>query len=148
MAITRDYPYSNHCFLVEIGGEPLHGAIEVVLPDMMISFNGIRPGDGPVSIAPQNVSKPVYTNCIIRRGYQGHLDLYQWWRAAADGGARNMVHRNVTIKLTSEDRQASVTTWILFNAVPARYFFSPLQSKDGAALVESLEIAFESIGME
>jgi phage tail-like protein len=146
MSVIRDYPYANHCFTVDLGdGEPATGVIEVILPDLCISLNSDRGGGDPQINVPQNPSKPFYTNCTIKRAYQGRLDFYQWWNETANG---THSHRTVTINLLPENQQGPVTTWRLGKAIPARYSFSPLSSRDGGVLVESLEIAFESIRME
>ena len=146
MAVARDYPYANHCFTVDLGdGAPVTGIVEVILPDLCIALNSARGGGDAQSHVPQGPSKPVFTNCIIKRAYQGRLDFYKWWEAAANGGH---THRNVTINLLSEDLAQAVATWRLIRAIPARYSFSPLSSRDGGVFVESLEIAFESVAME
>jgi phage tail-like protein len=149
MPISRDYPYSNHCFSVDLGdGEQLRGAIEVQLPDLCIDLETMRSGNEHLPMAPRNVMKPGYSHCTIRRAYQGDLKLYHWWRDTADGKDRKKTRRTVQVNLMTEDQQAVVTSWKMINAVPARYSFSPLSSRDGGALVESLEIAFESVEME
>jgi phage tail-like protein len=146
MAVFRDYPYANHCFTVDLGdGNHISGIIEVNLPDLCIALNSARGGGDPQARIPQGPAKPVFSTCTIKRAYQGRLDLYQWWNETASGVH---THRDVVISLTSEDQRQVVTTWKLNRAIPARYYFYPLSSRDGGVLVESLEIAFESITME
>ena len=81
---------------------------------------------------------------VLRRGATGALDLYDWWQAARSGAKRGRV---VTVKLLADDRATVVMTWRFRNARPVALSYSPLNALDGSALMETIDLAFETVEM-
>ena len=59
-----------------------------------------------------------------------------------------MAFRTVIVQLVSEDRSAVVLTWKFLRARPVSQRFAPLVAQDSAAVIETLELAFERPEME
>lgn len=150
MAIFRDTPYGNSNFLVDLGaGDPQAvqaGFAEVLLPDAAVDLIEYRNGNERESGARKIPGRAKYSNVVLKRGVIGSLDLYQWLDQVRNGdiGAR----RTVAIHLLNEDRSATVLTWRLLRAFPARYAFSNLDARGEEPLLEMLELAYERLEME
>jgi phage tail-like protein len=82
---------------------------------------------------------------MLRRGATGALDLYEWWRAARKGGAQR--GRMVTVRLLADDLATVVMTWRFRNARPVALSYSPLNALDGSVLMETVELAFDTVEM-
>jgi phage tail-like protein len=150
MAIQRENPYSNYCYLVNLGtGDPQSpqaGFSEIILPDTSIDVIEYRTGNDRDASARKLPGRVKYGNVTLKRGVIGSLDLYEWLDQIRNGD-RN-AFRNVTIQLQSEDRTEIVLTWKFKKAWPVRYSFSPLLAKGKEVLIESLELAFDRLDME
>jgi len=146
MAVFRGLPYGNARFRVELDGIELTGFLVVQLPDLIIEYAEYREGSDPRLQSTPVAKRPRFGTLVLKRGYHGGLDLYQWWQQAASGqvGAR----RNGVIKLETEDRSAVAAAWRITGALPVRYAFSPLDAQDGGTLVEMMEIACQDVQLE
>lgn len=150
MSVVRDRPYLDANFLVDLGtGDPngvQAGLIEVIFPDARVQVvefrNGNEKGNDPQKLTTQTE----YGNLILRRATHGALDWYDWWNAVRNGDQQ--ASRTVSIKLLNEDRSNVVLTWRFLGARPVNQRFAPLIAHDNAALVETLELAFERLQME
>jgi phage tail-like protein len=135
MALLRERPYLNCHFQVDLGrGEaagPLGGFAQVELPPLRVP---VAPG----TEAPQ--PPPVL---VLRRGVQGQLDLVDWWKKAAQGRAPQ--RRTVTVELLNEDHSAVVMTWRFRGARPVSLRHGMLDALQPAVLMETVEIAFDSV---
>ena len=146
MAIAQDHPYGNAQFLVNIPAYPqVQDFDEVLLPELLVEVEEIREGSERTRSSRKYPGLPRYTNLILRRGFAGKLELYQWWKLAADGDLN--VHQTITIQLMNEDRNV-VTVWRLSRAFPVCYTFTPLNGLDGSPLVETLEVSCDAVTME
>jgi len=145
MAVFRDYPYGNGQFLVEIDGVAQADFQQVLLPELAISTMEFREGGDAERLVRKAPGLPSFSNLLLKRGFAGSLELYQWWQQAMQGDEN--CRRNVTIALLDEQRNP-VARWRLSNAFPTRYTFSPLDAMDGSELVECLELAFDGLAME
>ena len=145
MAVLRDIPYGNARFEVEIDTIARPGIVVAQLPDLIAEQVDYREGSDALRATTPVVKRPRFGSLILKRGFNGSLDFYQWWRGAADGtdGAR----RRVAIKLLNDDRSAIVATWQITGALPVRYGFSPLDGEDGGVLVEVIEVACQNVVM-
>jgi len=149
MAVLRDRPYGNSNFLVDFGeGDSRSvtaGFAEVIFPQF--TFNHARPGpDAPIDsqvAAPANAT--ACNRLVLKRGLIGALDLYDWWNGARHGAAPKQ--RTVKIELLSEDLTTVVLTWHFRKAYPVSLSYSPLRALDGGIVMESIELAFESMEM-
>jgi len=150
MAIARERPYRNGNFLVDLGvgdAESVRaGFSEVILPDAAIDAIEYRNGNERSNEVRKLLGPVRYENLVLKRGLIGELDLYQWWDQARNGELD--VLRNVTVRLLSEDRTATVFTWRFHHARPARYGFSHLAGEGDETVLEILELAFERLDIE
>jgi len=145
MAVYRQQPYGNARFEVEIPSVSHTGFLIVQVPDLLVDQTGYREGDGKVLSSTPVAKRPAFSPLVLKRGFHGDLDLYNWWKEAADtpaGGARDLL-----VKLLSEDASGVVVTWRITGALPVRYGFAPLDAQDGGPLVEVIEAACRDVTM-
>src|SRR5215470_1760499 len=131
-------PHTNSNFLVDLGyGDPNSfnsGFCEVIFPEFRI--------DAPKPTA-DNGSRSEFL--ILRRGVTGTLDLYEWWNKAREGKAPKA--RTVEVTLLADDHSTVVFTWYFQQARPVTLSYSPLNAMQGTVLIESIELAFDSMEM-
>jgi phage tail-like protein len=82
---------------------------------------------------------------ILRRGVSGALDLYAWWDKTRRGKAPRQ--RTVKVSLLGPDHATIVLTWIFRRARPVSLSYSPLNALEGAVLIETIELDYESMEM-
>jgi len=145
MAVLRDFPYGNAQFQVEIDGLAQTAFAQVLLPELVIAVEEYRDGNSPVRTARKIPGLPSYSNLVLKRGFAGSLDLYQWWQMTMQGD--DNFRRNMAVILLDEEGNP-VARWLFNNAFPAHYTLSILDAMDGSELVECLELAFDSFQME
>jgi phage tail-like protein len=146
MAITQDHPYSNAQYSVEIPAFPQAQAFdEILLPELIVEVEEIREGSDRVRSSRKYPGLPIYTNLVLRRSFSGSLDLYLWWKQAAESDTN--VRQNLVIHLWNEDHEIAIS-WKLLGAFPVRYSFSPLNGLDGSPLIETLEVSCDSVTLE
>ena len=144
MAVQRDNPYPNHNFEVTIVGvaDDL-GFREVELPSGEIEV--IQHRDGRDATTPRKLPGLVtYPNVTLKRGINGYLGLYNWWKSARDG---NVQRADVSIKLVDEQRQ-EVMRWNLSRAWPVKLEAGPLNALGNEVAIETLELAHEGFELE
>ena len=145
MAIFRERPYGNAQFLVELDGVIAPDVLEVHLPELGLEAEEFRTGSDQEVTSQKFPSRPRFGNLVLKRGFRGDLELYNWWKqtVSANPGAK----RQLTIHLLSENASGAVCSWRLKGAFPLRYAFSPLDGRDGGILMETMEIAADSVEM-
>ena len=139
MAVMRDRPYVNSNFLVDLGtgdgNSVTAGFAEVIFPAFSIgSTNRSDPARAHES-----------SRLILKRGLIGALDLYSWWSSAPRG--KTPKRRTVKIELLGEDHSTVVMTWRFRKAYPATLSYSPLRATEGSVVMETVELAFDSMEM-
>ena len=82
---------------------------------------------------------------VLRRGFDGRLDLYRWWDQARKRQTRR--GRTVTVRLLDADAHTPVVTWRFSQARPLLLSYSPLDALHGGILVETLTLGFASISL-
>ena len=149
MAVTRDRPYVNSNFLVDFGEgdnrSVTAGFAEVIFPEFTIDQGDRRKGQPTGSQVAESTDATKSNRLVLKRGLIGALDLYAWWDAARHGKAPK--RRTVKIELLSEDHSTVVLTWHFHNAHPISLYYSPLRAMEGGIVMESVELAFESMEM-
>lgn len=150
MAVFREQPYGRGNYLVDLGtGDPQSvpaGFFEVVLPDGRIEAIEYRNGNER-TCEPRKLPGCVsYENLVLRRGFTGSLELYQWWNDVRNGSTT--AQRDITVQLLSEDRQTVAVVWRFSRAWPVRYGFEPLGTDPCGPAVEVIELAFERMELE
>ena len=140
MAVMRDRPYLNSNFLVDLGTRDRHsvtaGFAEVIFPTFTIGSP--PPGSDPAGAQ-------VSSRLILKRGLIGALDLYSWWSSAPRG--KTPKRRTVKIELLGEDHSTVLMTWRFRKAYPATLSYSPLRATEGSVVMETVELAFDSVEM-
>jgi phage tail-like protein len=145
MAVFREDPYGNAQFRVEIEGIAESRFEQVQLPELGVEVVEYRDGNDPERSVRKLPGRSYLSNLILRRGYTGTLELYQWWRQVAQGDVD--ARRSVVVTLLDEERNP-VTRWVFHSAFPARHLFSQLDAMDGSTLVETVDLAFDSASMD
>jgi phage tail-like protein len=145
MAITRNHPYGNAQFVVEIDGLVATAFEQVLLPELTIEAVEYRDGNDVQRAARKLPGLASYSNLVLKRGFTGSLELYQWWQQTMQGDED--ARRNMSVVLLNEER-SEVARWQISNAFPTRYSYSALDAMDGSELVECLEVAFDTLRME
>lgn len=125
---SRNDPYLNFKFRVEIDGILQAGFSEVILPGSTLS---ISVQGGEVSVT--------YSNLILKWGITDSMELYNWFAKVADGA---LVLKNLSVILIDE-KGMDVVRWNFINALPVRYDAPDLDAMGNDVAVETLEIAFE-----
>lgn len=146
MAVQRDFPYNNAHFRVEFPAFPENIFFdEVLLPELLVEAVEVREGNDPDRASRKYPGATRFTNLVLRRGFNGSLALYQWWKATSDGdpGAR----QDGTIYLLDEEGNA-VSSWRINQSFPVRYSVAPLIGLDGSILFETLEVCCATVKME
>ncbi|MGH3070639.1 MAG: phage tail protein [Gaiellaceae bacterium] len=144
MAVQRENPYANFNFIVDLGfGEDLLFA-EAEIPAAEIEAIEYREGGDRTSAARKLPGRVRYGNVVLRRGISGRLELWEWFKAVRDG---QPARRDVTITLLDEAR-SPVQQWRLRDAWPAKFDASDLNAKGNEVVIETLELAVESIDVE
>jgi len=150
MATTRERPYSNFNFLVDLGTGntegPEAGFEEVILPEVWLDVIEYRNGNEKENSVRKLTGVDHCGNVVLKRGVIGLLNLYQWYNQIRNGDQNAL--RTVTIQLRNEDRTAVVQTWVLLRARAVRLRWGPLHAKGKDIAVEYLELACERLEME
>ena len=138
-------PHANSNFLVDLGyGDPNSfsgGFCEVIFPEFRIETP--KAAAEPTLDGRDNDGRSQFL--ILRRGATGMLDLYDWWNKARKGRAPKA--RTVKVVLLAQDHSTVVCTWYFRQARPVSLSYSHLNAMQGSALIESIELAFESMEM-
>jgi phage tail-like protein len=134
-------PMTNFHFRVEIDGIAQASFSEVQVAEATIEVIEHREGSDPTHIRKlPGLAK--YGNVTLKWGATASNELFNWWKAAADG---QLQRRNMVVSLLDE-RNKVVKRWTMRNVWPARYAVSPLVAAEGRITVtETLECAVESL---
>ncbi len=138
MSAHRAAPFSALHFSVQISGVGMRGGdlgfSEVVFPPLDASM-AAADGQSDTSGAPPTL--------VLRRGFDGRLDLYRWWDQARRRRVRR--GRTITVRLLEADSRTPVTTWRFSQARPLQLAYSPLDALHGGVLIETLTLGFASM---
>jgi phage tail-like protein len=150
MAVSRDRPYTQFNFIVDIGdgtAEGPSGGFQEVSPIStevaVIEYrNGNSRENSPIKITGLNKASDV----TLKRGLIGALNLYAWLDDIRNGNQNAM--RTVTIRLQSEDRSQVVQTWKLLRARIVKHTSGPFNAKGNEVAVEEIVLAYERLELE
>jgi phage tail-like protein len=141
---TRNDPYRNFNFTVEIDGIGLSGFSEVIFPSSTIGVVEYREGSDNISSSRKLPGRVHYGNVVLRRGVSQSSELWDWWNSVRRGTPDR---RNGVILLLDTDLTA-VRRWSFSGAWPCRYDVSPLAGRGEETVIETLELAVESFSLE
>jgi phage tail-like protein len=138
MAVECDRPYGSFHFRVAIGerAKASRGFSQVVLPDLLTRR------DTPVEILLHTESQ---RTLLLRRGFAGTLELYDWWNKARR--SKRTRARTVTVELLDEPCGKPVVTWIFTGCRPVRLIYSALDAQTSGLLFETIELSFDDIAI-
>ncbi len=151
MATSRERPYSQFNYLVEIEGEdPLSvkaGFQEVSGLGVEATVTDYRNGNEKTNTPRKINASYKVPDVTLKRGVIGEEDLYDWLGKVQQGKQEESL-KTVTIQLLSEDRESTAVTWKLKNARPMKYTGPTLSGTGTDIAVEELVLACEDISME
>lgn len=82
-----------------------------------------------------------YSNITLKRGYTGSTELWQWYKATADG----LVERKAGSIILLSSNFEEIERYNFFEAWPMRYKNYEVEGNGSGVLVEEIEIAVEKI---
>ena len=138
-------PLEGSNFIVDFAGTDDASFSHVDLPVALLDEVAYRSGDDRANEPRKQPGLASYSHLVLSRGLTTNLDLWSWWEAARDGDPT--VDRNVVVKLLDGTGQL-VLTWKFRNAFPAVYRLSPLDAAASDLVVETVELAFDSMDVE
>ena len=138
-------PLEGSNFLVDFAGTDDASFSHVDLPVALLDEVAYRSGDDKANEPRKQPGLASYSHLVLSRGLTTNLDLWNWWEAARNGDPT--VDRNVVVRLLDGTGQL-VLTWKFRNAFPAVYRLSPLDAAASDLVVETVELAFDSMDVE
>ena len=138
-------------FDVDIGSGPRVtasevGVTEVIFPEARIGTPEYRNGNDKINVPRKASTLTHYGNLVLKRGAIGSLTWYSWWRETRDGS--DDAARTVIVRLKSEDKADVALTWKFVRARPVSHQFAALNALNDGLLMETLELAFDSMDLE
>ena len=127
MAVARDRPYGGFRFRVTVARRELD-CVGVVLPRLLVRADEPAPADF----------------LVLRRGYTGSLDLYDWW--LQERQPKRSRGRRVSVDLL-DDAQRAVTTWRFEGCRPVELEYTPLDAAESAIVFETITLTFDDVEM-
>ena len=150
MAVTRDRPYVQFNFLVDLGtgntDGPVAGFQECSNIGMEVTVAEYRAGNHKENSVQKITGLNKATDVTLKRGVIGSLDLYNWLDQIRNGDQNAM--RTVTVQLQNEDHTQVVQTWKLLRARITKHISGPLNAKGTDVAMEELTISYERLQME
>ena len=140
--MAKPRPYKGAHFEVEIEGISSRGFSEVQLPELVTVPVEYREGTDPQLDAMRIAGRPQYGPARLRRGFRGAVDLYTWWRQAAEGEPDGK--RSVLISLRNA-KGLELFRWVLREAWPAKYTMPSLNAKGNEIAIEEVELLYDSV---
>lgn len=150
MAVTRDRPYVQFNFLVDLGtgntDGPVAGFQECSNIGMEVTVAEYRAGNHKENSVQKITGLNKATDVTLKRGVIGSLDLYNWLDQIRNGDQNAM--RTVTVQLQNEDHTQVVQTWKLLRARIIKHVSGPMNAKGTDVAMEELTISYERLQME
>lgn len=138
-------PLEGSNFIVDFAGTDDASFSHVDLPVALLDEVAYRSGDDRANEPRKQPGLASYSHLVLSRGLTTNLDLWNWWEAARN--ADPAVDRTVVVKLLDGTGQL-VLTWKFRNAFPAVYRLSPLDAASSDLVIETVELAFDSMDVE
>jgi phage tail-like protein len=150
MATTRDRPYVQFNFLVDLGtgntDGPEAGFQEVSGIGMEVTVSEYRTGNARENSVQKIMGMNKSTDVTFKRGVIGSLALYQWLNDIRNGNQNAL--RTVVVQLQNEDHTTIAATWKLLRARPIKYTAGPFNAKGTDVAMEELVLAYERLEIE
>ena len=144
MPQRRDDPYLNFNFRVEIDNVTIAGFSEVEIGGGHVEVVPYREGADRTSAARLLPGRVTYEPVVLRRGFTGDAQLFQWWRELVQG---QLDRRNVSIVLLDE-QAGEVARWNLRRAWPSKWVGPSLRGLGNEVAIEELQLVHEGIELD
>lgn len=143
-------PYRGFLFTVSLGAHssPVAGFSEVTVPDITIDTVDYREGNqSPFRRVLSGLHS--FGRVTLQRGLTNDMTLYQWHQDVMNyGTSHSGVRKQVNITLSDGNIDNKVVTWKLSNAWPVRLQMGALHAASSDVVIETLELAIESMTRE
>lgn len=141
-AASRNDPYRNFRFKVEIQGIKVAGFAEATIPDTTTDSVDYREGtDLPYQRKLSGLTK--YGNITLKKGLADSTELYEWRKKIEDSGASG-ARKSISLVLIDEEGNDKCR-WDIIEAWPTKYSSSGFDAKGNAVMIETLELVHEGI---
>jgi phage tail-like protein len=131
--------FTGTMFRIEIEGVT-QGAFTAV-DGLEVTVDVVTYADGSDLLVRKRPGRVRYGNIVLRRGFVNSQELWNWFKAVADG---NVERRAGSIILGADDG-SEVLRYNFFEGWPCRWKSFSLDASVSEALVEELEIVVERI---
>ena len=138
-------PLEGSNFIVDFAGTDDASFSHVDLPVALLDEVAYRSGNEKANEPRKQPGLASYSHLVLSRGLTTNLDLWTWWESARNGDPA--VDRNVVVRLLDDTGQP-VLSWKFRNAFPAVYRVSPLDAAASDLVIETVELAFDSMDVE
>lgn len=144
MAAPPD-PFEASNFIVDYGGAGGGTTFSHVdLPVAVLDEIAYRSGNDRANEPRKQPGLASYSRLVLTRGLTADLDLWNWWESTRNGDGAD---RDVVVRLLDATGQL-VLTWKFRNAFPAVYRVSPLDAASSDVVLETVELAFDTMDLE
>lgn len=138
-------PLEGSSFVVDLGAGDDTSIARVDLPVAVLDEVAHRSGNEKTTEPRKQPGLASYSHLVLHRGLTTNLDLWNWWEQARGGDPA--VDRDVRVRLLDATAQP-VLAWRFRNAFPAVYRLSPLDASSSDVVVETVELAFDTMDVE
>ena len=97
--------------------------------------------DGSDLMRRKRPGRPSVSNIVLKRGYVNSAELWNWFRAVANG----RVERKAGSVIVCDDTGGEIYRYNFFEGWPCRWKSLELRTDQPGSLVEEIEIAVEHI---
>lgn len=138
-------PFEAANFVVDFGGASGAASFSrVELPVAVLDEIAYRSGNDRANEPRKQPGLASYSRLVLTRGLTADLDLWNWWESTRNGDGAD---RDVVVRLLDATGQL-VLTWKFRNAFPAVYRVSPLDAASSDVVLETVELAFDTMDLE
>lgn len=130
-------------FAVEIEGLSPAGSFRQV-SGLAVETEVIEFREGTSNTVRKLPGRTKWPNLVLKRGYTGDLELYEWATARTASG--EVVRRRIAISLLDQAGNP-VNTWHFEQGWPAKWELSELDASKNEVPIETLEIAHEGMSL-
>jgi phage tail-like protein len=142
MAAPTPDPFEGSNFVVDLGAGDDTSISRVDFPVAILDEVAYRSGNDKTAESRKQPGLASYSHLVLHRGLTTNPDRWNWWEQARNGDPA--VDREVRVKLLDASHQA-VLTWRFRNAFPAVYRLGPLDAASSDIVIETVELAFDSM---
>lgn len=143
MATERTDPYKNFRFRVEIQGIQVAAFSNATIPDETMDAIDYREGIDPYTRKLSGM--PKVGTLSLKRGISSSMEMYEWFRLVSSLGAGVPGGRKNVSLIVVDEGGNDAARWDLAGVWPTKYQAGDLDAKGSDVLIETLELALETI---